>query len=93
MILAQGFQMQKSHLSQFFSGIGELAQLPPRPADEAMEGGIDAGHEQLIFILEVQIDGAVSDSGAVRNLRNAGMEEAFLRDDLNGGIQDALVLV
>ncbi len=90
---AQTFQMEKGHLPQFFSGFRYLLQSGPRPLDEPVKGGINGRHQQLVFILEVEVDGAVSYAGPVGDLGHPGVEKPMLGDDFNGRIQDALVFV
>src|SRR5262249_38304651 len=89
----QGFQVEEGHAPQLFPRIGYLVQRSPGPLNKAVEGRIDGCHQQLILILEVQIDGAVSYAGPVGDLGHAGMKEAMLGDDFDRGIEDSLVLV
>src|SRR5690348_1757864 len=90
---AQTFKVEISHAAEFFRGICEFSKRGLCAPDETMERRVNGGHQKFVFVLEVKVDGAVGHAGAVGNLRHAGMEEAMLGDDFNGGIQDALVLV
>ena len=85
--------MKKSHAAQLFPRILNLLQGSAGTLNKAVKGRINGGHEQLVFILEIEIDCAVCHAGTVGNLRHAGVEEAVFSNDFNGGIQNALVLV
>src|SRR5215831_11646027 len=85
--------MQKGDPAKFLARFRNLCQSHPRPLDEAMEGGIDGRHQQLVLILKVKIDGAVGYAGPAGDLSHARVEKAVLGDDFDGGIEDALVLV
>src|ERR1700694_2460776 len=90
---AQRFQMKVSHPPELLPGIRDVVQRCPGPFNEAMEGGINGCHEQLVFILEIEIASAVGYPRPVSNLGDPGVKKAVLRNDLNGCIEDALVLV
>lgn len=90
---AQSLKMKEGHAAQFLSGVRDVCQRGSRARDETMEGRVNRGHQQLIFVLEVKVDGSIGNAGAVCNLRHARVEEPMLGDYLNGGIQDALMLV
>lgn len=44
---------------------------------EGIKGGIDGGHQNLFLALEVEIDGAIGNTGAVSDVRDASDVEAF----------------
>ena len=73
--------------------IREAAHRAAGAANEAMKCRVNGGHQELIFILKVKIDGAISHSGAVGNFGHTGVEKAVLGNHFNGSIQNALVLV
>src|SRR5262249_1978113 len=92
-VAAQSFQVQEGEAPQLFPRVGNLGQGRARALREAMEGGVDGRHQQLVLVFEIKVDGAVGHAGAVGDLRYPRMKKTVLGDDLNGGIQDTLMLV
>src|SRR2546425_271643 len=90
---AEGFQVEVSHAPELLARVGDIVERRPCPLYKAVEGGIDGRHEQFVFIFEIKVDGAIGHSGPVGNLGNPRMKKTMLGDHLNGGIEDALVLV
>jgi hypothetical protein len=86
----QRFKMKKCHAAQLFPRIFHLLQRIARPLNKAVESRVNGRHEQFVFVFEIEIDGAVRNTGAVGNFSYPGMEKAMLGDDFNRGIQDAL---
>ena len=63
------------------------------PVEKAAESGVDGFAQDVVFVLEIEIDGAVGDAGSGGNLGDARIEESMLGDDLDGSVEDALMLV
>lgn len=61
--------------------------------EETTKGGVDGFAQDVVFIFEVEIDGAVGHSGPGRNFRNAGVEKSVFSDYLYGSVENALMLV
>jgi hypothetical protein len=49
--------------------------------------------QNVVLVLEIQVDRTVRDPGLAGNLGNGGFVETLLGEDLDGGFQNALVLV
>ncbi len=85
--------MQERHAAQLLPRIGHLLQRAARPLYETMKSRVDGGHQQLVFVFEIQVDRAIGHPGTVGDLRHPGVKEPVLGNHLNGRIQDPLMLV
>src|SRR5579864_230681 len=92
-VVAKAVEMQVGDAAQLFPRLGHVFQRTPGALNEAVESGVNGCHQQLVFVLEIKIDGAVGHPGAVGDLGDAGVEKAVLGDNLNGSVENALVLV
>src|SRR6266481_7385065 len=90
---AQRFQVQKSHAPQFFPRVSRVLQRRFGAGNEAVEGGVNRRHQELVFVLEVEVDRAIGHAGAFCDFGHAGVKEAVPGNHFNCRIKDALVLV
>jgi hypothetical protein len=67
--------------------------LGPGVLHEPVEGRVNSRHQQLFFVLEVEVYGAVGDSGAIGYVGYAGVVKAPFGEDGNGRFKDSLVLL
>jgi hypothetical protein len=84
--------MQECQAAEALPRVMELLQFGAGPGEESPEGGVDGLHQQLFLVLEIQVDGAVGDAGTGGDVGHPRTGVAVLRDDLDGGIEDALIL-
>jgi hypothetical protein len=84
--------MKESHPAELFPGIVSLLQGGLGALDEPVKSGINGRHQQFVLVFEVKVNGAIRHAGPIGDFGHTGMEKAVLGDDLNGGIQYALVL-
>ena len=61
--------------------------------EQALDAVLEERDEQLVLRLEVEVDGPVGHAGGLRDLAHARRVEALLREDADGGVEDALALV
>ena len=61
--------------------------------EELAHAILEERDEQLLLRLEVEVDRSVGDAGGLGDLAHAGGVEAVPREDLHGGLEDAIALV
>src|ERR1035437_437228 len=83
--------MKKGQPPQPFGGAGKLLDLSTCVPHKRIEGRVDGCHQDLVFVLEVEIDGAVSDVGAIGDVGDSRVEKAFVGEYRDRSLEDALV--
>src|SRR3954462_14988544 len=68
----------------------EFSEIAARGFHEGNERGIDHRHEDLFFVLEVEIDSAIGDVSPGRNIRDVSREVAVAGEDSDGSLQNAI---
>jgi hypothetical protein len=92
-VRSKSFKVQAGEHFELGTGGFHGVNFALRPVEEAVERGVDGFTQDVVFVLEIEIDGAVGDAGSGGNLGDARIEESMLGDDLDGSVEDALVLV
>src|SRR5262249_44867460 len=90
---SQGPQVQRGKVSKLLARIGDGAQFLSRKQQEPCKSRIDRCPQDLLFVLEVEVNGAVSHTRSAGNIADARLKVSFFGDALDGGVQDALILV
>src|SRR3954471_1527925 len=91
-VRAQCLQMQLRQAIKLAAWVVDRLDLLLRRTHEAVEGEVDGRHQDLFFVLKVEIDGAVCHVSAARDVAHTRVEETVLREDGDGGFQDAMLL-
>jgi hypothetical protein len=93
--IAIGSERTEMHVrepAKFVRRRGDPGEFGSSLIDEGVKSRVDGRHQDLFFILEVEIDGSVGDSGPGGDVCDAGDVETFFGEHGDGGIEDALVL-
>jgi hypothetical protein len=88
---AVALKMELGDVLQLVAGIVEGLELFGDLLVEALERGINGGAEDVVFALEVEVNGSIRYAGTGSDGADGGVEVAALGDDLDGGVQDAMV--
>ncbi len=97
--LAVGAEAREVHagdVSQPFDGAGgvvERVEGGAAVADGVVHGAFEEGEQEVVFALEVEVDGAGGDVGAFGDVGDLGGEEAAFGEDLGGRVEDAVAFV
>src|ERR1039457_4313885 len=83
--------MKKGQPPQPLGGGGELLDLRTGVPHKCIEGRVDGRHQDLFFVLEVEIDGAVSDACAIGDVGDSRIKKALVGEHGDRSIEDALV--
>jgi len=91
-----GLKLRQMHANQFGETLPGIAMFLGPVAefgDDQLHLVFKKTNQEIILVLEVEIDGAISDVGQARDFRHLGIEEALLGKDLYGRVQNALTFV
>src|ERR1039458_8746575 len=83
--------MKKGQPPQPLGGGGELLDFRTGVPHKCIEGRVEGCHQDLFFVLEVEIDGAISDVGAIGNVGDSRVKKTLVGKYGDRGIQDALI--
>ena len=79
--------------AELLLGAREGCDLLREEREQLLDAVLEKRKQQLIFRVEVQVDGAVGDPGRLRDLAYAGFVEALACEHLDCGAQNALAFV
>jgi hypothetical protein len=91
-VRGEGLQVQASEHFQLSPRRFYALDFAFRAVKEAAEGGVDGFAQDVVFVFEVEIYGAVGDPSSRGYLGDACVEEAMLCDDFDCCVEDAQVL-
>src|ERR1035438_2321092 len=83
--------MKKGQPPQPLGGGLELLDLRTGVPHKCIEGRVDGRHQDLFFVLEVEVDSAVSDACAIGDVGDSRIKKALVGEYSNRSIEDALV--
>lgn len=78
---------------QHFTWIGNLGDGISDLDNELADFLFKEGEEDVVFVVEVKIDGAIRNIGFFGDVGDPGIKKAFLTENLDGGIKDFLVFI
>ena len=78
---------------QALGGRGGRGSELTHPHEDAVHGLFEETLKERLFTLEVQVDGAVGDAGFAGHVGDARDEEAFLGEDMDRSLKDAIPLI
>src|SRR5712675_2155443 len=81
--------MKNGQPMQSFTRI-KLREVATGGFHEWNEGGVDHRHQDLFFVFEVEINGAVGDVGAGGDIRDVGGKVSVASKDGNGSLKNAI---
>src|ERR1039458_6141561 len=83
--------MKKSQPPQALGGAWKFLDLRTCVPHKCIEGRVDGRHQDLFLVLEVEIDGAISDVGAVGNVGDSRIKKPLVGKYRDRSIEDALI--
>lgn len=85
------FEMDLGDVLELFAGVVEVFEALDDLLVEAVEVAVDGGAEDFVLAFEVEIDGAVGDTGSGGYGADGSVEVAVFGDNFDCGIEDALI--
>lgn len=83
--------MDLGDVLELFAGVVEVFEALDDLLVEAVEVAVDGGAEDFVLAFEVEIDGAVGDTGSGGYGADGSVEVAIFGDNFDCGIEDALI--
>jgi len=87
------FQMTPDQVSKFINGIFGLVHLFPEAPENLLGLVIEELNQNIIFVFEIKIDGAISHAGFFGNLSNGRMKEPVFGKYLDSRLEYAMVFI
>jgi hypothetical protein len=85
--------MSPDQVSKLFNGIFSLVHLFPEAPENLLGLVIEELNQDIIFVLEIEIDGAIRHTGFFGNLGNGGLKETVFGEYFDCRFQYAMVFI
>jgi hypothetical protein len=87
------FQVPPDQVSKLFNGIFGLVHLFSEATENLLVLIIEKLNQDIVFVLEIEIDGAIRHTGFFGNLGNGGLKETVLGEYLDCRFEYAMVFI
>ena len=85
--------MPADQVAEFFHSVVALVDFLPEAVEHLFGLVVEKLDQNVVLVLEVEIDGAVGNTGLARDLGDGGLEKSLLGKYLDGRLKDALIFV
>jgi len=85
------FQMPANQIPELVHGISRPVHLFAETPEDLSRLIVEKVHQDIIFILEIQIDSTISHTGFTGYLGDGGLEKALLGKNLDSGLEYSMI--